>query len=182
MKKITFIVIAIVFMAAPVLSYGQQETQTNESTQTEKKISYSFINEFGYMIGTTFGFTGIFVNGIQFNKTQDLIGIGVGYEFDFMNGNNIPIYVNYRHYFKAKGRLKPLINVGIGTRLTFEENYYGYWNSGFSKQIDVVAGLYGTVAAGFKFKAFSLTSGAFIRSYGTEEFYGGLEIKVGYTF
>jgi hypothetical protein len=183
MKKIISTLFAILFMAAPVLSYGQEETKTNENTEKNKKISYSFINEYGYYIGGGFGFTGIFVNGIRFNETQDLIGIGLGYEADFRTGQNMPIYVNYRHYFGMK-KLKPLINIGIGTRLTFWESYdWNYWvDWGGSPKLHVTAGLYGTIAAGFKVKAFSFTSGAFIKSFGAEDFFGGIEVKVGYTF
>jgi hypothetical protein len=190
MRKITFIIFTIFIMTMPVLSYGQNETKIEEKKITEKKISYSFINEYGYYFGGGFGFTGIFVNGIRFNKTQDLIGIGLGYEADTRNGQNIPIYVNYRHYFCGNKKLKPLINVGFGTRLTLEkyscysiyDDYYGYHIDCFSPHIRIKAGIYSTLAAGFNVRAFSLTSGVFFKTYGLEDIYAGLEVKVGFTF
>jgi hypothetical protein len=181
MKKTFLILFAIFFLATPFLSFGQ-ETSNND---TEKKcnISYTFINEYGFFLGGDFGFTGIFVNGIRFNKTNDVLGIGVGYEVDSRSGQSIPIFVNFRHYFPAKKILKPLINVGIGTRISFWERYDYYEYSSYypkPKQMQT-AGLYGTIAAGFKVRAFSFTSGFFLKSW-NREYFGGVEVKVGFTF
>jgi hypothetical protein len=200
MKKITLIIFAILFMATPMLSYGQQEPQTNENAKAEKPISYSFINEYGFYTGGTIGFTGIFVNGIKFNKTQDVIGLGVGYEIDpgpfnanAASSQSIPLFVNYRHYFPGKKNLKPLVNIGIGLRISFWQEWiswyerwydeYGYWYDmwyGHSEQ-RVTLGLYATMAAGFKVKAFSFTSGFFMKSW-NDKYFGGVEVKVGFTF
>jgi hypothetical protein len=188
MKKITIIIIAILFMAAPVLSYGQEE-----NTQNDKKISYTFINEYGFYTGNTAGFTGIFINGIKFNKTQDVVGLGLGYEVDthpYQHWSNnvegaqtIPVFVNYRHYFPSKKRLKPLVNIGMGTRINFwrEINYFEYSYLHPNEKQKVGIGLYGTLAAGFKVKALSFTSGFFLKSW-KEYIFGGIEVKVGYTF
>jgi hypothetical protein len=46
---------------------------------------------------------------------------------------------------------------------------------------DLTRFLYGTIAAGFKVKAFSFTSVFFLKSW-NKEFFGGVEVKVGYTF
>ena len=194
MKKSILIIISAIFLAMPVLSYGQQETSTKETSNNEKKISYSFINEYGMFGGGTFGFTGIFVNGIRFNKTQDLLGLGVGYEADFRSEQSIPIYFNYRHYFPGKKKLQPLVNIGIGVRVSFwkewiswYEKYYdeysGYWYDewyGYSNQ-KITPGIYATIASGFKVKSFSFTSGLFLKSW-NKEYFGGAEIKVGFTF
>ena len=184
MKKILLIIFAAILIATPILSFGQQETSTNENT--EKNISYSFINEYGFFGGGTFGFTSVFINGIRFNKTQDLIGIGIGYEADFRSEQSLPIFVNYRHYFPAMGKkkqLQPLVNVGLGVRISFwEEWLYGdpYYYYSHSRQ-RVTPGLYATVASGFKVKAFSFTSGFFMKSW-NDEYFGGVEVKVGFTF
>ncbi|MCL2290298.1 MAG: hypothetical protein FWC34_06295 [Bacteroidetes bacterium] len=192
MKNFLLVIFAAAFMAMPILSYGQQEVQTNESA--EKRISYSFINEYGFFGGGTFGFTGVFINGIRFNKTQDLIGIGVGYEADFRSQQSVPFFVNYRHYFPGKKKLKPLVNVGIGLRVSFWQDWtnwyepyydengvylYDMWY-GYSKQ-RVTPGLYATMAAGFKVRALSFTSGLFMKSW-NNEYFGGVEVKVGFTF
>jgi len=198
MKKFFLIIFAVILMAMPMLSFGQQETSTTEDTKKCSNISYSFINEYGFFGGGTFGFTGIFVNGIRFNKTQDLIGIGVGYEADYRSEQSLPIFLNYRHYFPAvgkKGKLQPLINVGIGMRLSFWQQWvttwcepiYSEWGDfwydychGYSVQ-KVTPGLYATIASGFKVKAFSFTSGFFMKSW-NKEYFGGVEVKVGFTF
>ena len=176
MKKITLIILAALFMAMPILTYAQQESSPKEEPKAEKKISYSFINEYGLFVGGTVGFTGIFVNGIRFNKTQDLLGIGLGYELDSRAGQSMPIYVNYRHYFPSKNMLKPLINVGIGTRLIIDNLSWGE-----SLDLAVMPGMYATISGGFKVKAFTFTSGAFLKSV-QEDFYAGFEIKCGFTF
>jgi len=214
MKKITLIVFAIIFLATPLLSFGQEETKIKEKSESDQKcsISYTFINEYGLYAGGAIGFTGIFVNGIRFNKTQDVIGLGLGYEVDsrstysnyYENGywhnkqsdspQSIPIFVNYRHYFPGKRALKPLVNIGLGTRISFWKEWTGWnvpyyiddvymydiWYSG-NKEQQVRAGLYATMAAGFKVKVFSFTSGFFMKSMG-KDFFGGVEVKVGITF
>jgi hypothetical protein len=196
MKKFFLIIIAIVFMAAPLFVFGQQETSTKEKTQEEKPISYTFINEYGFYGGPVFGFSGIFVNGIRFNKTQDVVGLGIGYEIDsrpyqdyFRSGysegaQSVPVFINYRHYFPSKKKLKPLVNIGIGMRINFwrQNTYYDLiddWYPVRSQKVD--AGLYGTMAAGFKVRAFSFTSGFFLKSW-NKNYFGGVEVKVGFAF
>jgi hypothetical protein len=187
MKKSLIIFIAIVFMAAPILSFGQSDTTIINNEKKEKKISFSFINEYGLYAGGTIGFAGIFVNGFKINKTQDLIGIGTGYEIDSRTFQNMPIFVNYRHYFNARKKIEPLLNLGIGTRLAFEQyqrnNYDGdyFYDPLKTPKIKVTPGIYATLAAGFKVKAFTFTSGAFLKSYDTD-FFAGFEIKTGFTF
>ena len=192
MKKSFFMIVAIVFLATLTPSFGQSETKPDEDTKQGKKISYSFINEYGIYFGSagdyyrngSSGFTGIFVNGICFNKTQDLIGIGIGYEGDNRYGYGMPLFVNYRHYFSCNKKLKPLINIGFGAKLYITKSYkYGIVYPGclISPVIDVVPGMYATFVGGFKVKAFSFTSGAFVKS-GGDDFFAGLEVKVGFTF
>ena len=166
MKKIIFI-LAIIFIMMPTLSFGQDTTTISENIKKEKKNSYSFITEHGLYLGWDIGYTGVFVNGICFNKTQDLIGIGVGAEYG-ISELGIPIYANYRHYFSKKWKMEPLINVAIGSRLTC---IAGTWYPDF----------YSTVAAGFCKKGFSFISGFYVKSI-HGGFYSGIEIKLGYIF
>jgi hypothetical protein len=206
MKKLFIIIFAAFFMAATLISFGQEETKTKEKSEYENKcsISYAFINEYGTYLGGAFGFTGIFVNGVRFNKTQDVIGIGVGYEvgsespypnyyYSYDTPQSIPLFVNYRHYFPGKRALKPLVNIGIGTRISFWKEWTGYyvdyevdgypyptWMSEPEEQ-KIKAGLYTTIAAGFKVKAFSFTSGFFLKSC-YKNYFGGVEVKAGFTF
>jgi hypothetical protein len=184
MKKCFLIIIAAIIMVAPFLSFGQREEKTEEKTKPVMKISYSFINEYGTFAGGSIGFTGVFVNGISLNKTH-LIGIGMGYEADTRAGQSMPIYVNYRYYFKGKKQFNPLINVGLGTRLTFSKSTYysDPWENmyGYSTKLSVEQGFYCTAAGGFRVKAFTFTSGGFVKSIG-DDFYAGVEIKAGFTF
>jgi hypothetical protein len=178
-------ILLIIFIVIVALSFGQGTTVINESPEKEKKkISYSFINEYGFGIGRSFEYgylwwetVGVFVNGIRFNKTQDEIGIGVGSEYMLFLSQSFPIFLNYRHYFPSKKDIKPLINIGVGTRLNF---YRGHepWQD---RKLHCFPGLYSTVAIGFKVKAFSFTSGGFLKSWG-DSFYSGGEIKMGFTF
>ena len=107
--------LSIIFILVSVFCFGQ-EIPKIENLPKEKKISYSFITEHGIYMWWA-GYTGIFVNGICLNKTQDLVGIGIGLEYDIASGPSYPIFVNYRHYFPSKAKLEPLINIAIGTRL-----------------------------------------------------------------
>ena len=172
MKKIIFIIAAI-FIMMPVLSFGQETAAVNES----KKVSYVFINEFGNFFENTgsIKYTSVFLNNICFNKTQDLIGIGVGFESEWdWNFYSIPVYANYRHYFRSSTNLKPLINIAVGHRSNFNTRRYSPWDSP-----KYSPGLYSVVAAGFRINAFSLTSGIFIKS-ANDKYPFGVEIKAGY--
>jgi len=203
MKKLSIIVFAVL-MAVPFISFGQNESKTFENSKPEKFASYTFINEYGIYGGNSVGFTSVFVNGVRFNKTQDVLGIGIGYEIDTYpnqyywasveGAQHVPIFFNYRHYFPGKRALKPLVNIATGIRLSFWKEYYNWWFNTepwifidepwtpyyYDKQ-QVSVGFYGTVAAGFKVKAFSFTSGFFLKSW-NNYFYGGMEMKVGFTF
>jgi hypothetical protein len=151
-------------------SYAFAQQQVSEK---EKKVSYSFINEYGLNAGVSFDadpfveITGVFVNSICFNKKQDLIGIGVGFDlFYVVIVPAFPVFVNYRHYFTSITNLKPLINVALGTRINI-------WGE---------AGLYSTIAGGFRYKALSFTLGFSMKTFNDANYFGGAEVKVGYTF
>lgn len=152
----------------------RQEDMEDEANEKEKKVSYAFIAEHGMYLGFNIAYTDVFVNGICFNKTQNIIGIGVGAEFDVIDRLSIPIYVNYRCYFPSKTNIKPLINIAVGTRLTSQYSYSECivnrtWKPDF----------YSTIASGFRIKGFSFTSGLFVKSF-KNNFFGGIEIKLGY--
>ena len=192
MKNNRFLILFMVgFMAIPVLSFGQDTTVINENIKKEKKISYAFINEYGAFVGglldddggLIYGATSTFVNGIRFNKTQDEIGIGLGSERLLFYIQGFPMYFNYRHYFLSEKKINTFINVGLGTQIFFWGNHEPDVNGNFDHKIYGVTGLYSTVAGGFRVKAFSFTAGIFIKSVEwRENFYGGGEIKAGFTF
>jgi hypothetical protein len=196
MKKLFIIIFAAFFVAAPLLTFGQEEATKPEEKSEQSKdgkhcskcekccASYSFISEYGIFFGQGVGFTGVLVNGVSLKK-KDLIGIGLGYEIDTWSEQSFPIFVNYRHYFPSKSILKMFINVGVGTRLTVWEQwidtYHGALSSwGYSKK-KLDPGFNGTLAAGFRIKNASISTGFFVKSWG-RDFFGGAEIKGGFTF
>lgn len=159
----------VLFILASVFCFGQELPIAENSLPKEKNITYSFITEHGIYMWWA-GYTGVFVNGICFNKTQDLVGIGIGLEYDVASGASYPIFVNYRHYFPNKMKLVPLLNIAIGTRLCG-------WYSWKPSMLD----LYATIASGFRVQSFSFSSGVFVKSL-DRSFFAGFEIKLGYTF
>ena len=175
--KNSLIILAIILTLKPVLSFSQEM----ENTEKRKNISYAFINEYGFSFNAPYPFfmaiNSVFVNGIRFNKTQDEVGIGIGYDFYFI-WQTFPIFANYRHYFPSKKSIKPHINIGLGTQLSF---YRGHepWED---HKLQCYEGLYATLATGFKIKAFSFSVGGFAKSLHREIFFGGGEIKMGFTF
>jgi hypothetical protein len=162
---ITFMVILSTYS---VFCFGQETNITATNAEKNKKISYSFITEHGVDLGGDIGYVGVFVNGIRLNKTQDEIGIGVGFEYGIMGVVGIPIFANYRHYFSSKTNLKMFLNVAAGPRLCF---FVGT----FTPE------LYSSITTGFRVKVFSFSSGFYVQSF-NKDLFGGIEIKLGCTF
>lgn len=191
MKKILFSIVSMVFCAALIFPVGAS-AQTEQPDQ--KKVMYNFINEYGFFIGKNVGFTSVFVNGVKINNS-DAFGIGIGYGVNTASYQEVPLFVNYRHYFNRGRKLVPHINIAVGTAVNL-------WDEQLSARIPIYVGdivdhyeyvqdvyhrhgfgLYSTVASGFTVKAFSFTAGLFFRTFPREkEFGGGIEVKVGYTF
>jgi len=178
MKKVSSI---IAICSLSILLLGS--FQTVSAQDSGKKLSYNFINEYGFFFGGdghdgAVGISGVFVNSLKFNNTNDLLGIGVGYELSTHTGQCIPLYLNYRHYFSTNKKIMPLMNIAAGT-------LFNYWNN-YSNTSNLKGnfGLYSTIAGGFKVSAFSFSSGFFLRTRPLDNnaLYGGIEIKAGYTF
>ena len=166
--------------------------QEVETVEKEKKIAYSFFTEYGLGVGglrndgISVEFTGILVNGITFNQKRDMVGLGVGCDLFYMvMVQSYPLFANYRHYFSSKTDYKPLINIAMGTELSF---WHSHRHDGYSvggdetSKIQCSAGLYTTIAGGFRRKSLSFTSGFFVKSWEIDVIRYGIEIKVGYTF
>ena len=162
----------------------------NAQEQQEKKIAYNFINEYGFFVGKNVGWTGVFINGISI-KENDAIGIGVGYGLNTATYQEVPVFLNYRHYFDRGRKLKPLINIAAGVGLHFwtdeypysvtDPNGFQYYEYGEENKHGI--GLYSTIAGGFRVKALSFTGGFFFRTFpSVKGFNGGIEAKIGYTF
>ena len=185
MKNSALKTLAVLFVAI-LCGLGTLSAQD----QQEKKITYNFINEYGFFVGKHVGWTGVFVNGIAI-KENDLVGIGVGYGLNTGTFQEVPLYLNYRHYFDRGRKLKPLINIAVGTAFHFWDedvrvpyqaaDGFTYYN--WETQNKFGVGLYSTIAGGFRVKALSFSGGFFVRTFPrNQSFSGGIEAKVGYTF
>lgn len=183
MKKIKTLVIVFLLSTFTTSMFAQNNPTPN--------ITYGFINEYGFYFGGMSsdsgpGFSGIFVNGVKFNKGQDFIGLGLGYEVDGTVDESIPIFMNYRHIFPTNVKVKPIVNFALGTRFSHwsESPIIGYDIYNYPLYGPSVSkssfGIYSTIAGGFQSNAFSLTSGFFFKSVGPK-FYSGIEIKCGFT-
>ena len=145
MKKI--IILSIGLFILTIYGLNAQENQNSEP-------KYRFFNEYGFFTGSTWtktenggdiGISGIFVNGVQVDKTH-FVGFGLGYESGLEIGQGIPFFINYRHFFDKGYKIKPFMNVAVGTRLHFwEERYYIddfgillLWIHHFSKMVEIL--------------------------------------------
>lgn len=151
-------------------------------TEETKDLRYGLIAEFGMYGGyKNFGATAIFVNNIVI-KEKFVAGIGLGMEMEIADAYSIPMFFNFRYYLpsKSKKNFQPLINAALGMRLCMQD-FYHYDEYGREEiSVDFYPGLYATLTTGFKVKAFSFTTGLFFKT--GDWFYGGVEVKCGFTF
>ena len=139
------IVISAVFLAVGVSLFAQE---------AEEKMTYSNITEFGLLTASPRGVSieGTTAHGFAFNK-QHLFGLGVGIGINFHNVRYLgyddlnfsaymPLFVNYRYYFKPQKTFSPHVNVALGG-LLLKDN----------------AGMYSSVTMGFRAGKFSFSSG-----------------------
>lgn len=163
MKKLVLLSLFVLVLAvSPVFVAAQTDSQAGR---------FSVINEYGPFFGkNTVGFTGTFVGGYTFSNQKEMLGLGVGYEVGGDIGQGLPVFLNFRHIFKPDRGFTPIVNVAAGIRYCVP-NYY---------HLDQSIGYYLTISSGFQAKLFSFSGGLFFKSYGTNSFYTGLEIKCGY--
>lgn len=191
MKKI--IILSIGLFILTIYGLNAQENQNSEP-------KYRFFNEYGFFTGSTWtktenggdiGISGIFVNGVQVDKTH-FVGFGLGYESGLEIGQGIPFFINYRHFFDKGYKIKPFMNVAVGTRFAFwEEEQYYKDEFGYTTFMDPPIsrnglGFYSTLGVGFTSHAFSFTSSIFYRTRPGENLNGvrsftGIEVKVGFS-
>ncbi len=169
MKKITLIITAILFLSI-----------ANLKAQEIPEYKYSFINEYGFFLGsgntfTTVGLTGVFINGLTVNNTF-FMGVGLGYESDNESGQSIPMFLNFRYFLPSNSNFKPFLNIALGSRFSYWTIYDYYWMDPIQES---ALGFYSTLGAGFNKHAFSFSSGLFVKSIGNN-FFGGLEVKAGF--
>jgi hypothetical protein len=113
--------------------------------QENEKVTYSNVTEFGFSTASPQGISleATTAHGVIFNKTH-LLGLGVGIGMSFHNYNTayMPIFFNYRLYFKPNSTFSPHLNVAVG---------------GIMPKDGV--GIYSAITMGFKAGHFSFSSG-----------------------
>jgi len=123
-----------------------------QESEKIEKIRYSNITEFGFITTSpqSFGLDITTVHGFSINKQHHIglgFGIGGGFleSYDGINDGYYysPIFFNYRLYFKPEKKFSPHVNVSLGGMIATEN----------------IAGVYSSIAAGFKAGAFSFSSG-----------------------
>jgi len=133
----------VAFMFASVLSFAQN----NES---QESIKYSNITEFGFFTASprSFSFEATTVQGFSFDK-QHCIGLGIGIgtntcvSYQYGDATTyMPVFVNYRFYFKPDRKRSPHFNVALGGVV-----------------IDEGGGFYSALTSGFRAGKFSFSSG-----------------------
>ena len=162
-------------LAASLLMCVSLFAQENEKKET---YTYSNITEFGYAAAS---FKGVLleattVNGVAIDK-QHLFGLGVGFGTNVFHTSfenvfvYMPIFLNYRFYFKPEKTFSPHVNVSLGG-IAMEEG----------------RGLYSSVTMGFKAGIFSFSSGlSFTPIYYKEKTKKdvslfGITLKCGFSF
>lgn len=169
MKKIAIIIATVLVLCS-----------SNIKAQENPTYKYSFINEYGFFLGsgnyyTNIGLTGVFINGVTVNN-KFFMGIGLGYETDDESGQSVPVFLNYRYFLPSNSTLKPFLNFAIGSRFSYWTVYDNYWMDPVQKS---AFGFYSTLGGGFNKHAFSFSSGLFLKSIG-DNFFGGFEVKAGF--
>ena len=135
------LILAAAFLTA-TMSLFAQESEKNE------KIKYSNVTEFGFSTASPkgFSFEATTAHGFSLEKQHHFglgTGIGVWYNSVSNRGNTyMPIFFNYRFYFKPNKTFSPHINVAVG-----------------GLAIEDVAGIYSAITMGFRSGAFSFSSG-----------------------
>ena len=139
MKKIVSTFIA--FLLVSVSLFAQEN-------ETKKTFAYSNISEFGIMVASPWNiaFEATTVHGFSVVQKHH-IGLGFGLGLALLRYDEtgyIPLFVNYRFYFKSSKTIYPHINVAIG---------------GLIVEAEGENGIYTSLTAGFRVGMFSFSTG-----------------------
>ena len=166
-------------LAAGLLASVSLSAQDNETKETT---TYANVTEFGFMTASPKGVAleATTAHGIAFNKKHLLgLGVGIGGSFSpYYNTAYMPIFINYRLYFKPNSTFSPHLNAALG-----------------GVMLENGAGMYSAVTMGFRAGHFSFSSGLSfmpMQRMGHFRFYDdpmtvwyypfGITIKVGFSF
>jgi len=133
---------AIAFSAF-LLAAGSLFSQEKE---TKEAIAYSNITEFGFITVSPrgIGIEATTVQGFSIGK-EHCLGLGIGIGGSFHKEDNtayMPVFINYRLYFRPHKPFSPHVNISVGG-LTATEGY----------------GIYSSLTMGFRAGHFSFSSG-----------------------
>ena len=134
-----------------------------QEDELKTKFAYSSITEFGLMTTSPrgFSFEATTTHGFSLDKKHHLgIGIGIGYNYNnkYYSGPIIfymPIFANYRVYFKPDKSFSPHFNLALG---------------GF--MLKKGGGAYSSACIGFKVGKFTLSQGLSFFALQKEEVWG----------
>jgi len=135
------------------------------SAQENEKIKYSNITEFGFVTTSPMGvsFEATTVQGFALEKQHHVgLGLGIGGSFydTYRYGTAyMPVFVNYRLYFKPEKTFSPQVNTALGGLITEDGG-----------------GFYSSITMGFRAGKFSFSSGlSFMAVHRTEEWNRGYQ-------
>jgi len=161
---------ALVLAAAFLAVSASLSAQENE---TKEPIGYSNVTEFGLLTASPMGVSleGTTAHGFSINK-QHHFGFGTGIGVNFSTNHSavtyMPIFLNYRVYFKPEKTFSPQFNIALGGLVT---------QNGF--------GAYSSVTMGFRAGKFSFSSG--LSCMPINDWFGwafplGITLKWGFAF
>ena len=160
MKVKAFLITA--FLSASVSLFSQEN-------ETKGSLTYSNITEFGFFTTSPQGvaFEATTTQGFSIDKTHHLgLGIGIGFNnyktttiihYNYSSSDKytifyMPVFVNYRFYFKPHKTFSPHLNIAVGGTMVEEG-----------------AGIYSAITMGFKAGKFSFSSGCSFMAFEGEE-------------
>ena len=158
MKPRVFVFAA--FLLAASVSLSAQETKEN--------IAYSNITEFGFFTTSPKGIAieATTVQGFSIDKIHHLgLGFGIGgCIYSGFGGAYMPLFMNYRLYFKPEKSFSPHVNAALGGLITVDGG-----------------GVYSALTMGFISGNFSFSSGVSLMLFDGDLPFG-ITIKCGFSF
>jgi len=152
---------------AGFVSLSAQESETKETT------TYSNVTEFGFLTASPKGVSleATTAHGFSINKQHNFglgTGIGVNFSTNYSAVSYMPVFVNYRLYFKPEKSFSPHVNIAVGGLIT-RDGYGGY----------------SSITMGFRAGKFSFSSGLSfmpINEWFGWEYPFGVTLKFGFAF
>ncbi|MCL2245756.1 MAG: hypothetical protein FWC10_01400 [Lentimicrobiaceae bacterium] len=163
--KIKPIFFSLLMIFASVSLFAQE-------SESQNSISYSNVTEFGVIAASpkSVFFEATTAHGFALNKQHHFgfgVGIGGNFHSDYRTGveAHMPLFLNYRFYFKPDKRFSPHVNVALGGAILKDGG-----------------GLYSSVTMGFRAGKFSFSSGLSFLAIQRDEAWYDYEDPYGYGY